>query len=400
MNRPPMRDAALLFRDGRIVQFGSRRELMKQADGLERIDLGDCVLVPGLINAHTHLELSRLKAPRSMPKDGFVGWIENLMSQMPAGEEELAAAVEAGVIQGVRQCLKFGVTTVGDISRSSSETRRILRRSPLRVVSFGEISAMAKRRDRLPERLAEATDRKWESKRLIVGISPHSPYSVEAPAYRTCLKTAERQGMPLCTHLAETPEEGEFLENQTGPFRELWRSLDAWDESVPKFAGGPIRFAENLGLLNYPTVLAHVNYCDDEELQILSRGQASVVYCPRTHWLFEHPTHRWREMLRAGINVAIGSDSCASSPNLNLIDDLRLIHVREPGISAMEIWQLATTRAAAALQLPQGLGTFAPTAPADAIALPCPPHTDDPLRWVLDSDVIPTGVWIDGHRVT
>jgi cytosine/adenosine deaminase-related metal-dependent hydrolase len=395
-----MRDAAVLVRDGRIVQFASRRELTKQAAPSERIDLGDCVLVPGLINAHTHLELSRCKAPRAMPAGGFVGWIKNLMSQMPADAEELAATVESAVIHGVRQCLKFGVTTIGDISRNSGETRRILRRSPLRVISFGEISAMAKRRDRLGERLAEAIDRKWESKRVIVGISPHAPYSVEAPGYRTCLKTAERQGMPLCTHLAENPEESEFLEKQTGPFRELWNWLDAWDDSVPKFAGGPIRFAENLGMLNYPTVLAHVNYCDDEEVEILARGQASVVYCPRTHWLFEHPAHRWKEMLRAGINVAVGTDSCASSPNLNLIDDLRLIHVREPNVSAMEIWQLATVRAAAALQLPQGLGTFSPGAPADLIALPCPPHTDDPLRWVLDSDVIPTGVWIDGHRVT
>src|SRR5207253_5134070 len=137
--------------------------------------------------------------------------------------------------------------------------------------------------------------------------------------YRRCLAAAKYFGLTLATHLAETPHEEEFLASHAGPFRELWEFLGAWDEQVPTFAGGPIRYAQSLGLLDYPTLLAHVNYCDDAELALLARGRASVVYCPRTHAFFGHPPHRWREMLSRGINVAIGTDSCASSPDLNLL---------------------------------------------------------------------------------
>src|SRR5439155_6137177 len=124
--------------------------------------------------------------------------------------------------------------------------------------------------------------------RVAIGVSPHAPYSVEAAGYFRCLEVAKRRKLPLATHLAETPNEAEFLARQTGPLRELWRALGGWDEYVPAFDGGPIRFAKDFGLLDYPTLLAHVNYCDDDELEILSRGRASVIYCPRTHAYFGH----------------------------------------------------------------------------------------------------------------
>ena len=109
--------------------------------------------------------------------------------------------------------------------------------------------------------------------------------------------------MPLATHLAETPDEATFLADHTGPFRDLWSYIGAWDQDVPSFAGGAIRFAKATGLLDYPTLLAHVNYCDDAEMELLAQSKASVVYCPRTHAYFAHPPHRFREMLASGINV-------------------------------------------------------------------------------------------------
>src|SRR5205823_6508560 len=118
--------------------------------------------------------------------------------------------------------------------------------------------------------------------------------------------------LPLAIHLAEIPEEREFLRSHTGPLREMWQRLGHWEDFPGTFAGSPVAFAKMLGLLDYPTLLAHVNDCDDDDLALLARGKASVVYCPRTHRYFERPPHRWREMLAAGINVTIGTDSCAS----------------------------------------------------------------------------------------
>src|SRR5205823_6032319 len=120
-----------------------------------------------------------------------------------------------------------------------------------------------------------------------------------------------------------------------------------------------------IGLIEYRTLLAHVNYCDDDELEILSRGRASVIYCPRTHAYFGHPPHRWREMLDRGVNVAIGTDSCASSPDLNLLDDLRLAHAVAPDFSVDRLFELITTRAARALGWEAELGSLAPGKFAD-----------------------------------
>jgi cytosine/adenosine deaminase-related metal-dependent hydrolase len=266
----------------------------------------------------------------------------------------------------------------------------------LRTVSFGEVLAMGQRRCLLEERLAEAIDPSLQNEYLRIGVSPHSPYSIEPEGYRRCLEAAHARSLPLMTHLAETPDEAEFLSNHAGPFRELWRQLGGWDEQIPRFPDGPIRYAQMLGLLDYPAVLAHVNYCDDEELKLLAAAKASVVYCPRTHAYFGHPPHRWHEMLDLGINVAIATDSSTSSGDLNLLDDLRLFHRQAPKMSAEIVWQLATSRAALALGCPH-LGSLAAGKMADIAAFPS--RGSDPLAALLGSDDLPTQVWMGGKAI-
>src|SRR5207247_770680 len=207
--------------------------------------------------------------------------------------------------------------------------RPVLHESPMTAVSYGEVVGMVGRRHVLGPRLAAALDVTATGPRTRRGVSPHAPYSVDADGYRRCLDAARREQLPLTTHLAESQDEAAFLAEHAGPFRALWDRMDAWDPLHPpaRFAGGPVRYAHSLGLLDYPlTLLAHVNYCDDDELLLLAAGRASVVYCPRTHAYFRHPPHRWREMLAAGINACVGTDSRASSPDLNLLDDLRLVY--------------------------------------------------------------------------
>ena len=199
---------------------------------------------------------------------------------------------------------------------------------------------------------------------------------------------------PLATHLAETPEEREFLANHTGAFARLWESLRAWDDQVPTFAGGPIRFAESLGLLDAPTLLAHVNECDEDELNILAAGQASVVYCPRTHAYFNRPPHRWREMLARGINVAVGTDSRASCPDLNLANDLRLLHQSSPETEIETLMEMATTNAAKAIGMAGRVGELIPGSYADVVAWPVQNFAE-----ILDTDAKPKHVWIGGVSI-
>jgi cytosine/adenosine deaminase-related metal-dependent hydrolase len=396
MTAGPLRDGGVVFAAGRVEAVGSARDLRRTYPDAVVEDMGPSIILPGLVNPHTHLELSHIR--RGEPPPNLAHWIETtLMPQGARFGEASPDLVRDAVRAGVEQCLRFGVTSVGDISKQSMHTRPALRNGPLRAVSYGEIQAMAKRRGLLEERFAVAADTSCESDRLHIGITPHAPYTVEPPGYARCLAFAKMHQRPLATHLAETAEEATFLASHAGPFRHLWEAgVNAWDDDVPRFNGGPIRFARDLGLLDYPTLLAHVNYCDDDELTILAGGKASVVYCPRTHQFFGHPPHRWRDMLTRGINVAIGTDSCASSPDLNLVDDLRVLHRLAPEMAPFHLWEMATTRAARALGVADA-GVLRPGCFADLVVFPC--ATDDPLREILQRENMPAAVWIDGKRV-
>lgn len=396
MQGPVIRDGAVLVEGDRIVAVGPAADVARLDGSAAEHDFGPAVILPGLVNAHAHLELSDL-TPGDPPRDGadwLVGTIRAAPLPGPEGDRRAAEAVE----RGIDQCLRSGVTTVGDITTRPALVRPLLARSPLGGVSYGEVRAMAARRNFLEPRLAAAVDPAGTGEDLRAGVSPHAPYSIEIDGYRRCLDAARRHNRPLTTHLAEFPDEAIFLSDHCGSLRTIWDFLQAWDDQVPPFPGGPIRFAQAIGLLEYPhSLLAHVNYCDDAELDLLACGQSSIVYCPRTHAHFGHPPHRWREMLARGVNVAVGTDSCASSPDLNLVDDLRLLRRLAPDVPPLTLWEMATVRAARALGMEDLAGSLVPGRRADFVVFPV--DGPDPLGNVLDHPVQPREVWAGGRRV-
>ena len=386
---PMIEDGFVAIEAGRIVDVGRFKDASFAACDAE--DLGEVVLLPGLVNAHTHLELSH--ATRGDRPASFGGWLLDVVRRR--GEAPDSGAIKAATLAGAAECLRFGVTSVGDISRECSVTRAALSNTPLNVVSFGEVQALAQRRVLLDERLAAAIDPTFASDRLTIGVSPHAPYTVEPDAYRACIAAARKSGLPICTHLAESPEESQFLRDQTGPLRDLWDTLGTWDDAVPRHDGSPIDLAKATGLLDVAPLLAHVNYAGDDDLDVLAASDASVVWCPRTHAFFGHPPHRWREMLARGLNVCVGTDSRASSPDLNVVDDLRLVHRQSPEISAEAIWEMVTTRAARALHRGD-VGAIAIGACADLVTFET--SSDDPLREILEAATSASHVWSGGKR--
>jgi cytosine/adenosine deaminase-related metal-dependent hydrolase len=388
MDSPIIRDGAVAFSDGRIVSVGSFQQVNSEHPDAELHDLGDAIVLPGLVNPHTHLELSHCK-PSPAPQGSFVEWILSIR----AADQPAGPATQFGV----EQSLKYGVTCVGDISQQADVSRPIIGASKIRCVSYGEVIGLAKRRGRFDELLPRAIDRSLATSRLKIGLSPHAPYTVDLDGYRECLEIARREALPLATHLAENPDERDFIESHSGIFRELWETLGYWQDGVPTHRGSPIAMAKAIGLLDYPTLLAHVNYCLDEELDMLARGQASVVYCPRTHAYFGHPPHRWREMLARGINVAVGTDSCASSPDLNLVEELRLLRRIAPDIPALSLWEMATVRAARALGMQNGIGGISRDKFADFTVFKA--AGNDPLKAILQSWQLPMATWIGGEPI-
>lgn len=390
MDRPAIRDAAIVVENGRIVDTGGSKMLVSKHPDATAIDLGDSIVLPGLINAHAHLELSNCAAGES-PTGSFVDWIMTIPKRRQG--DDPAAATRTGI----GQCLKFGVSCVGDISQQAEASRRELSRSPLRAVSFGEVLGLGGLRWKFDTLLAGAMELSSASPRLRIGLSPHAPYTVDLPGYEQCLRLSIDRGLPLATHLAESPDEKEFLTSHSGPFRDLWYTIGTWTDDVQTWLGSPIEMAHGIGLLMHPTLLAHVNYCTDAEMELLAHGRASVVYCPQTHAFFGHPPHRWREMLDRGINLAVGTDSCASSPDLNLVEDLRVLRRLAPDLPIEVLWELITLRAAKALQYDDEIGSLAAGKRADFVVFPA--RSENPLETILDSDALPTSLWIEGVQV-
>ncbi|HEV8603919.1 MAG TPA: amidohydrolase family protein [Tepidisphaeraceae bacterium] len=395
MDGPMIRGGGIAVEGERIVEVGEAKRLKSEHRSTRVEDFGASVILPGLVNAHTHLELSHLQREPA-PSGGLAAWLVRVIKQNTFVAGEVEKVVAKAVAKGVKQCLQFGVSTVGDISRSCRLTRSILSRSPLRVVSYGEIQAMGQRRTLLEERLAVAADMNDAAPNVRIGITPHAPYSVEPQGHRRALQVAREKNLPLATHLAESSDEGEFLAHHRGALMKVWDFVGGFDDAVPTFAGGPIRLAKAMGLLDYPTLLAHVNYCDDGEMGILAAGKASVVYNPRTHAYFSHPPHRWREMLARGINVAIGTDSTASSGDLNLLEELRLLRRIAPEQPVQTIWEMGTIRAARAIQLEADVGSLTDGKLADMAIFPA--HGTNPLESILDGQIALSALLIGGSR--
>jgi cytosine/adenosine deaminase-related metal-dependent hydrolase len=401
---------AVAVRDGIIRACGSRAGILRQFPSVREIHHSGAVLMPGLINIHTHLELTFL-ANMVPPPAYFPEWVLQLMAGYPAAPDA-PRVFAASALSGADESLRFGVTTVGDITRQHAIVRPALQgQTPLRVVSFGEITSLGRSRGLLESRLAAAMNQECSDDRIKIGLSPHAPYSVEGPSLQKIVAAARQHQLPLCMHLAELREEREFLSDFSGPLGKHWtlmKHLDLLDEFVPRYANGPIRWAEHYGLFDAggPVILAHVNYADDTELDILARAGAAVAYCPRTRHYFGHDDmtpHPWQAMQARGIRVCLATDSKASNPDLSVLREAQFIQQREPAVNCQSLLAMMTTQPAAALGMDDHLGRLAPGYAADILAMPIPlEHCNtagEVARDLIQRAALPQRVYIGGEIV-
>ncbi len=371
-----IRDGAIWLQDGKIAAIGNWEDLRRRHPELPACSTGHSLITPGLINIHTHLELGYLRGKIPGPAQ-FPQWVCNLFALSPP-PERLSQTITDSVQRGTEECLQYGVTAVGDITRYPYLTRKALGRSGLRGISFGEITAMGKARHHLQERMTLAqTPAEDADARFGIGLSPHAPYSVEGPALQSIVRHAAAARQPLAMHLAELREETDFLRNFSGPLGHSWtlrRIIDVWDNHIPTFAGGPIRWADHWGLFNHtmPLVLAHVNYASDDDIRLLAgRSHISVAMCPRTRHYFGHDKagpHPCLAMLAAGVRVCIATDSAASSPDLNLLAEAAAAHGELPSLPFSTLFRMMTQWPAAAMGL--HAGCLAPGRWADLAVFP------------------------------
>lgn len=378
------------------------------APSARRISRPEAVVIPGLVNAHTHLDLTHIGPRTHDPEGGFMPWAQIIRTERRIDEAGIAASVR----RGVELARAGGTVAVGDIAgaaagRPSLAAWRALRESPLLGVGFLEFFALGTREAislaRLEEALSEAGAECSRSgpAGVRLGLQPHAPYSVGPAGYRAAIDAAGRLGMRVCTHLAETPEERLFIAEACGTQRTFLEDLGIWEDSLLECYGRGLHPVEHLRetLEAVPLLLAHVNDAPDEAIGTLARTGASVAYCPRASAYFgaerHFGPHRYRDMLAAGVNVALGSDSLVNLPEaaadperggISILDEMRLLHRRD-GTDPRLLLEMATTNGAAALGLdPTGFRLSTGSEPWGLVAVPVgPAHSGRPLGRALGS---------------
>lgn len=334
-----LEDAVVEWRAGRIVYVGRRR-------GRTRYRAPGCVATLGLVNAHAHLELSALRGvvPRGTP---FPEWVLRFRDACRGWE---LVRWRASAALGRRRLVQTGTTSVGDVVSRWSLLGWIRRRA-LRVRVYAELLEPREGADR----------RRWEDLRPVLeyfqdaGVAPHAPYSVTPWLYRTACMWAREKGRPIMTHAAETHQELRILADGRGELARMLRALGAPLPFPRPPALRPIEYLGRLGVLGPTTNVVHANHLEDREIELLRAGRCTVTFCPGSHAWFGHRPHPLRRLLRAGVSVALGTDSWASNDDLDMRREMKLVR-EEYGVDPWDVLAMATVHGAQALFPGQAVG--------------------------------------------
>ncbi|MFT3881085.1 MAG: amidohydrolase family protein [Gemmatales bacterium] len=362
-----------------IEEAGSVVECVPWQGHQVDVDLGQSLIIPGLVNAHTHLDLGVLRG-KLPPPACFTDWlVEVIAYRRKANAQEWTTAID----EGIKESLHHGTTWLGDIS-FNGQSLDALSSAGLEGLVFRELIGMS--HERVDLALAFADD--WindDTDTVYKALSPHAPYTVSNPLLN--LLHTLFHSTPMAMHVAETREELQLINDKSGPFREFLQNMGVWH---PDQLFGSID--DVLNLLNDldQAYIIHGNYLVREQWQRFNTS-TTVVYCPRTHAYFGHENHPYLQMLDDGINVALGTDSLASNPDLSILSECRFLWQRDRGtLNGATLMKLATHGGKTAL-LPKRAAMF--------VVVPHSGNSGDPWELLLDGTAQPSTVYIQGKLI-
>ncbi len=370
---PPIANGVLVVEGERIVAL--------EPPGAADVDFGNAAILPGFVNAHTHLDLGG--ARDLMPPDAaqpFTEWIKQVIAFRRGRSLEM---VQSDIAAGIRESLACGTTTVGDIA-AAGQSWPLLAASPLRSTVYWELIGLT------PERFGESVARFEELRQPPTphcqwGVSPHAPYTANAALSQELLGRAPLSAI----HLAESLEERELLQHRRGPFVEFLNSVGAYHE--PGLARS---WAEYLAATGGRSLLVHANYLPANTA--FAPGQVPVV-CPRTHAAFGHARHPFPQWLARGVPVAIGTDSLASNPDLDIFAEAVFLRKNYAELPDADLLKMLTIHGAFGLGWDHEIGSLEPHKSADCVILALENRdSQNPFEMLWTSDATPRRVMIRG----
>lgn len=363
-------DGAVLIKRHNILKVGRWRDLSTAA-AHSRLDLGEVILLPGLINAHCHLDYTDM-AGQLPPQKSFVDWIKLIKETKDGWSLE---DYRQSWLNGARMLLRTGTTAVGDVEAVHELLPGVWRETPLRVISFLEMIELSEERaDERVSKAARIAKRLSRDDKHSVGLSPHAPYSTTPELLRQIARVAELNGWRVMTHVGESALEYEMFSRQRG---ELYKWLARSGRPMRDCGtGSPVKQVLRAGLTGQKVVLVHANYLGRGDVQELVRHEVHVVHCPRSHIYFGHAEFPLKRLMRARGKIALGTDSLASvlisrgqTAQLSMFAEMRALHRAHPWTTPKGLLKMATRNSAEALGL-QDAGELREGYQADLIAVP------------------------------
>ena len=383
---PPIANGAVTIDGDRITFVGRAAEAPAGAI----VDLGDAALMPGLVNVHTHLELTPLR--HLLEGLDFAQWIRTL-TQLRRSELSNVADVEVGARIGIVEGLLRGITTYADTSDVAAPVMSALRAMGVRGVVFKEVFGPdPKQRDGSLATLAEAVRalRVHETETVRVGVSPHAPYSVSKELFGAVAEFAMAEQLPMAVHLAESAFEEDLVVRGAGPYADNWRSRGIDPDGAR--ARSSVALLHEVGVLRARPLIIHAVRVDAADIALLAAADCAIAHCPVSNARFGHGIAPLQAMLDAGLTVGIGTDSVASNNRMDLLDESRIAHLMActrmqswSALSASQALWHATAGGADALGLWNALGRLAVGAPADLCAFPLDGLAALPMLDVADA---------------
>jgi cytosine/adenosine deaminase-related metal-dependent hydrolase len=406
MDGPPIENGAVAISGNRIIDVGDFSEISERHSGKKIVDLGEQALLPGLINAHCHLDYTCLRG-KIPPRKSFADWIRAINTEKAKlSHEDYVASINEGFAEAKR----FGTTTIANLTMFPELISQI--QAPIRTWWFAELIDV-----RSPERANEIVDLAIEFLKPVPnwGLAPHALFTASRDLFWRCEEVARREKILLTTHLAESRDETEMFRRGSGSLYNLMKSIgrrmDDCGQETPL-----ARFLDLIGRGGSPNrplaievshpylswIVAHLNELAESDFKLLKEltRKFHIVHSPRSHDYFGHSRFPFEKLRALGFNICLGTDSLASNESLSLFAEMRAFHRSEPGISPDKVLEIATVNAALALSESRHggkLGRIRPGFEADLIAVPCS-GTDNLFEQILAFEGPVDWMLLDGKQ--
>jgi cytosine/adenosine deaminase-related metal-dependent hydrolase len=421
----PIENGAIAVAGKQIVRVGKAAEIaLRYPDALVS-DFGTSAILPGLVNAHSHLELTVMRGFLEAEEHDFFAWLRKLtVARLGMTADDLSVSATCGAIEAARA----GITCVGDSSSAAAQSMKAVRETGLRGIvyqeSFGPDPRVAA--DNIAKLRAQLIEmRARECEQVRAGVSPHAPYTVSAPQLEMISRLALEEKLPLMMHAAESPAEAAFMRDGTGAFAEGLRTRGIeWDP--PGIS--TVQYLEQHHVLETKPLLAHCITVDDRDLETVRQAGAAIAHCPKSNAKLRHGRAPLAKFISAGLKVGLGSDSVASNNNCDILEEARFATLlarssiddslgpapeSQTAVHAMDVLFAATLGGARALGLDDHVGALSEGMQADVVIVRLDgPHQQpvtDPISTLIFSSsgrdvrltmVAGKEIYRDGHLLT